>query len=203
MLVSCFALRNQDKMPRNREEADLFFCSVTSLQKCETRTEGSKFDSNLGGSAIRYGEVPGALGVLESPDNPMPIGIAIRIEWAEPRTWRCSGSRSTRRISPSGGCAKTDGSCWSKSERGRGAGAAQRRRTGRGIVSRQWRRAPRGVGREAVDPCAGRNRSGMIRTPRVRAPDPHRDQGRRADPQISPHLPPPSLIAAPSSLSPA
>ena len=26
-------------MPRNREEADLFFCSVTSLQKCETRTQ--------------------------------------------------------------------------------------------------------------------------------------------------------------------
>src|SRR5208337_3587345 len=25
-------LRNQDKMPRNREEADLFFCSVTPLQ---------------------------------------------------------------------------------------------------------------------------------------------------------------------------
>ena len=44
------------------------------------------------------------------------------------------------------------------------------RRAGRGIVSRQWRRAPRGVGREAVDPRAGRNRSGMIRTPRVRAP---------------------------------
>ena len=32
--------------------------------------------SNFGGAAIRYGEVPGALGVLESPDNPMPIGIA-------------------------------------------------------------------------------------------------------------------------------
>ena len=26
-------------MPRNREEADLFFCSVTPLQKCETRTK--------------------------------------------------------------------------------------------------------------------------------------------------------------------
>ena len=57
---------------------------------------------------------------------------------------------------------------------------------GRGIVSRQWGRAPRGVGREAVDPCAGRNRSRMIRTPRVRAPDLHRDQGRRADLHISP-----------------
>src|SRR5208337_3486262 len=34
-------LRNQDKLPRNREEADLFFCSVTPLQKCETRTKGN------------------------------------------------------------------------------------------------------------------------------------------------------------------
>src|SRR5271157_5347018 len=33
-------LRNQDSLPRNREEADLFFCSVTPLQKCETRTKG-------------------------------------------------------------------------------------------------------------------------------------------------------------------
>ncbi len=39
MLVSCCDLRNQDKLPENREEADLFFCSVTSLQKCETRTK--------------------------------------------------------------------------------------------------------------------------------------------------------------------
>ena len=62
--------------------------------------------SNFGGAAIRYGEVPGALGVLESPDNPMPIGIALRIEWAEPRAWRCSGSRSTRRISQVAGVPK-------------------------------------------------------------------------------------------------
>ena len=44
----------------------------------------------------------------------------------------------------------------------------------------------RGVGKEVVDPRAGRNRSGMIRTPRVRTSDLDRDQGRRADPQISP-----------------
>ena len=80
--------------------------------------------SNFGGSAIRYDKVPGALGMLESTDNLLPIEIVLRIEWAEPRAWRCSGSRSTWQISPGGGCAKTDGSCWSKSERGRGAGAA-------------------------------------------------------------------------------
>ena len=56
------------------------------------------FYSNFGGSAIRYDKVPGALGMLESPDNPLPIGIALRIEWAEPRAWRCSGSRSTRSL---------------------------------------------------------------------------------------------------------
>ena len=78
------------------------------------------FSSNFGGSAIRYDKVPGILGMLESLDNPLPIGIAMRIEWAEPRAWRCSGSRSTWQIFPGGGCAKTDGSCWSKGERGRG-----------------------------------------------------------------------------------
>ena len=31
-------------MPRNREEADLFFCSVTPLQKGETRTYCSKWN---------------------------------------------------------------------------------------------------------------------------------------------------------------
>jgi len=61
------------------------------------------YSANLGGAAIRDGQVPGALGMLESPDNPMPIGIALRIEWAEPRAWRCSGSRSTWQISPGGG----------------------------------------------------------------------------------------------------
>jgi hypothetical protein len=48
----------------------------------------------------------------------------------------------------------------------------------------QWRRAlPRG-GREAVDPHAGRNQSGMVRTSRDHAPDLHRDQGRRADQRL-------------------
>ena len=43
------------------------------------------YSTNLGGVAIRDGQVPGALGVLESLDNPLPIGIALRIEWAELR----------------------------------------------------------------------------------------------------------------------
>ena len=33
------ARENQDRLPRNREEADLLFCSVIPLQKCETGTE--------------------------------------------------------------------------------------------------------------------------------------------------------------------
>ena len=40
----------------------------------------STFYSNFGGVAIRHDKVPGALGMLESPDNPLPIGIALRIE---------------------------------------------------------------------------------------------------------------------------
>ena len=86
-----------------------------------------------------------------------------------------------------GGCAKTDGSCWSKSERGRGAWRYASEE-GPGAVSSSANGGvlARGVGKEAVDPRAGRHRSDMIRTPRVRAADLDRDQGRRADPQISP-----------------
>ena len=40
-------------MPRNREEADLFFCSVTSLQKCETRTQNSRISSTPGSNCAQ------------------------------------------------------------------------------------------------------------------------------------------------------
>ena len=30
---------------------------------------------------IRYGQVPGAIGVIEDPGKPMPIGIASCIGW--------------------------------------------------------------------------------------------------------------------------
>jgi hypothetical protein len=33
-------------------------------------SQGGKFDSNLGGVAIRYGEVCGVIGVFEAPDTP-------------------------------------------------------------------------------------------------------------------------------------
>ena len=124
----------------------------------------SIFYSNFGGAAIRYGEIPGALGVLELPDNPMPIGIALRIEWAEPRAWRCSGSRSTRRISPGGGCAKTDGSCWSKGERGRGAGDALAKK-GRA----RYCLAPM----EACSPWGGQGSRGSACRPQPVRDDPH------------------------------
>jgi hypothetical protein len=39
------------------------------------------YSTNFGGAAIRYGEVPGAIGVLESPDNHMPIGMAFPLGW--------------------------------------------------------------------------------------------------------------------------
>ena len=140
--------------------------------------------SNFGGAAIRYGEVPGALGVLESPDNPMPIGIALRIEWAEPRAWRCSGSRSTRRISPGGGCAKTDGSCWSKGERGRGAGDALAKK-GRA----RYCLTPMG----ACSPWGGQGSRGPVCWPQRIRDDPHPTGPR---PRPSPRPGPPCRSAS-------
>jgi hypothetical protein len=32
---------------------------------------------------VRYGQVPGAIGVLEAPDHPMPIGIAFEADWTD------------------------------------------------------------------------------------------------------------------------
>jgi hypothetical protein len=40
-------------------------------------SQGGKFDSSLGGMALRYGEVSGVIGVFEAPDNPMPLGMAF------------------------------------------------------------------------------------------------------------------------------
>jgi hypothetical protein len=37
-------------------------------------SQGGKFDSNLGGVAIRYGEVCGVIGVFEAPDTPCGLG---------------------------------------------------------------------------------------------------------------------------------
>ena len=143
---------------------------LVPLHTSEHPLMDSIFDSNFGGAAIRYGEVPGDMGVLESPDNPLPIGIA------------CGSSGRAEGLAlfrlqvhkadlPRCGCAKTDGSCWSKSERGRGAGDALAKKGRARYCLTQWGRAPRGVGREAVDPRAGRNRSGMI-PPHGSAPRP-------------------------------
>ena len=41
-------------------------------------SQGGKFDSNLGGVAIRYGEVSGVIGVFDAPDTPMPIGMTLQ-----------------------------------------------------------------------------------------------------------------------------
>jgi hypothetical protein len=32
-----------------------------------------------GAGPVRYGQVPGSIGVLDSPDHPMPIGMAFAI----------------------------------------------------------------------------------------------------------------------------
>jgi hypothetical protein len=40
--------------------------------------------TNIGGSGpVRYGQFPFAIGVLESPNNFMPIGMAFEIGWTE------------------------------------------------------------------------------------------------------------------------
>ena len=37
------------------------------------------YSTNFGGAVLRYDEVPGTIGALESPDNHMPIGMAFPI----------------------------------------------------------------------------------------------------------------------------
>jgi hypothetical protein len=32
---------------------------------------------------VRYGQIPGSIGVLEAPDQPMPVGMAFEVGWTE------------------------------------------------------------------------------------------------------------------------
>jgi hypothetical protein len=43
---------------------------------------------------LRYGEVPGAVGVLEALDKPMPVGMALCIGWD--RAGLAVGTRTVR-----------------------------------------------------------------------------------------------------------
>jgi hypothetical protein len=36
-----------------------------------------------GAGPVRYGQVPGSIGVLDAPDHPMPIGTAYEVGWTE------------------------------------------------------------------------------------------------------------------------
>ena len=40
-------------------------------------SQGGKFDSNLGGVAIRYGDVSGVIGVFECARHPLLIGMTF------------------------------------------------------------------------------------------------------------------------------
>ena len=40
-------------------------------------SQGGKFDSNLGGVAMRYGEVCGVIGVFDAPDTPLRTGMTF------------------------------------------------------------------------------------------------------------------------------
>jgi hypothetical protein len=33
--------------------------------------------------AVRHGQLPGSIGVLEAPDQPMPIGMAFEVGWTD------------------------------------------------------------------------------------------------------------------------
>ena len=37
------------------------------------------FTNASGPGPVRYGQLPGSIGVLEAPDKPMPIGMALQI----------------------------------------------------------------------------------------------------------------------------
>src|SRR5512135_3429407 len=66
----------------------------------DTEIMDGAYYSNFGGAVIRHGEGPDVLGVLEAPDNHMPIGKAdLTGRWA---------------------CVSTGGSCTSRGEQGRG-----------------------------------------------------------------------------------
>jgi hypothetical protein len=41
------------------------------------------FTNASGPGPVRYGQLPGSIGVLEALDKPMPIGIASEIGWTE------------------------------------------------------------------------------------------------------------------------
>ena len=68
------------------------------------------------------------------------------------------------RISPGGGCAKTDGSCWSKSERGRGAGDA---------LAKKGRARYCLTPMEACSPWGGQGSRGPACRPQPVRDDPH------------------------------
>ena len=89
---------------------------------------------------------------------------SVQIESAKPRAWRCFSSRSTRWIFPGGGCARTDGSCWSKSDRGRGPGA---------VLAKKGRARYCLAPMEACSPWGGQGSRGPACRPQSARDDPH------------------------------
>jgi hypothetical protein len=132
--------------------------------------------TNFGNAAIRYGEVPGALGALESPDNHMPVGMVFPIGWTAeglavfrlqvhkadlPGRWVCLNRWFVRRVSRAGGLHR---------DQGRRADPHRQLQEDRRPTVRATRRlAPVSGGpatRRAVDPFADATR-GSPRSPRV------------------------------------
>jgi hypothetical protein len=132
--------------------------------------------TNFGGAVLRYGEVPGAIGALESPDNHMPIGMVFPIGWTaeglaafrlqvykadHPGRWVCFNRWFVRGVSRAGGPHR---------DQGRRADSHRQLQEDRRPAARATRRLAPVSGdpatRWAVDPFADAT-GGSPRSPRV------------------------------------
>jgi hypothetical protein len=53
--------------------------SLSRIGECVFRGQMPRFTNISASGRVRYGQLPGSIGILESLDKPMPIGIASAI----------------------------------------------------------------------------------------------------------------------------
>src|SRR5271166_6122365 len=89
-------------MPRNREEADLFFCSVTPLQN--VRNENSDSDETLGRGFSPARTRSGLMGTIQlNLRSSQAVRMTLASKAVSPRTTtRASGGNGNWRIKLSG-----------------------------------------------------------------------------------------------------
>src|SRR5512135_1515241 len=134
------------------------------------------YSTNFGGAVLRYGEVAGAIGALESPDNHMLIGMVFPIGWTAqglavfrlqvykadlPGRWVCLNQWFVRGVSRAGGLHR---------DQGRRADSHRQLQEDRRPAARATHRLAPVSGdpaaRRAVDPFADATRESP-RSPRV------------------------------------